>query len=80
MSRFVGEEREEGLGREGARQKLTRKNLDYFFSLSVPHRNSMEDLKREHEEDKHHLINMHRQEMEAIKAAHSHTRYLCYSV
>lgn len=46
--------------------------LDFFIALT--HSSSVEDLKREHELDKQHLINLHRQEVEALKAAHSHTR------
>ena len=33
------------------------------------------DLKNEHELDKQHLQRLHRQEVEAMKTAHSHTRY-----
>ena len=44
--------------------------------IVLTHRTSVEDIKREHEQDKHHLVSMHRQEMEALKAAHSHTRYI----
>lgn len=37
-------------------------------------RSSIEDLKREHETDRQHLMMLHSEELEAVKAAHSHTR------
>ena len=33
------------------------------------------DLKNEHELDRQHLRSLHRQEVEALKTAHSHTRW-----
>jgi len=38
------------------------------------YRTAVEDVKREHEMDRQHLIALHREEVEALKAAHSHTR------
>ena len=40
----------------------------------VCYRSAVEDLKREHETERQHLIRMHGEEVEALKAAHSHTR------
>ena len=47
-----------------------------IISSILDHRVSVEDLKREHEADRQHLIRMHCDEVEALKAAHSHTRYV----
>ena len=41
----------------------------------VDFRAAVADLKNEHELDKQHLQSLHRQEVEALKTAHSHTRW-----
>ena len=61
------------IGKEGERKRETERQKEMNLFL-INCRTSIEDLKREHEQDKHHLLSMHRQEMEVLKAAHSHTR------
>ena len=60
--------------RERERERERERNTCTLIHLSLILRSSIEDVKREHEQDKHHLLSMHRQEIEALKAAHSHTR------
>ena len=64
-------------GREKERERGEEKRefyIDVVNPFPTNFRTSIDDLKREHEQDKHHLLSMHRQEMDALKAAHSHTR------
>ena len=44
--------------------------FSFFFSSSA----AVTDLKNEHELNQQHMQSLHRQEVEALKAAHSHTR------
>ena len=43
--------------------------FSFFFSSAA-----VTDLKNEHELNQQHMQSLHRQEVEALKAAHSHTR------
>ena len=46
-----------------------------MFLTCVDFSTAVADLKNEHELDKQHLQSLHRQEVEALKTVHSHTRW-----
>ena len=62
-------EEERGGGKEGKRER----GCIPVFCFCC--RSTIDDVKREHEADRQHLIRMHNEEVEALKAAHSHSRW-----